>query len=176
MGTDTVTLGPSVTMTTKPEITLDMFLDRKYGTTLNDLSTRANSLINRFLKYVDEMHPLKPNTRENTAKLQSQFLLIAQGILDSESPADAMLCWDVLLFVALKNRDLVFNEKNACRHYNVMPQAQQQSFLHLMTLVLTTMDIRTRKAALRTKPLETVYPFLNEKQKTNLTAYYAKNV
>lgn len=157
-------------------MTLDEYLKGKYQKTRDDLSSRAKMLIGRVEKYVDTMNLRVINSQENIVKQQSAFLQTMLGILESES-ADAMLMWDVLLFMANKHESDLFNDRTACRLYHLIPDAQQRNFLALMTLVVSTANVRNRVAALRTCPLSTITALLpNEKQRANLAAYYATNV
>lgn len=179
MTTQVKKIGRGVNLIQKIEpvtMTLDEYLQGKYKVTRDELSARSKMLIGRIEKYVDTMNLRTINTQENIVKQQSAFLQTVLGILESDSK-DAMLMWDVLLFMAYKHESDLFNDRTACRMYHLIPEAQQRPFLALMTLVVSTANVRNRANALRTCPLSTVTALLsNDTQKTNLAAYYATNV
>lgn len=172
-------IGRGVRMSQPVEVvtmTLDEYLKGKYQKTREDLSSRVKMLVGRIEKYVDTMNLRVINSQENIVKQQAAFLQTMLGILESES-SDAMLMWDVLLFMANKHESDLFNDRTACRMYHLINESQQRPFLALMTLVVSTANVRQRANALRTCPLSTVTATLsNEKQKANLAAYYATNV
>lgn len=157
-------------------LSLDDFIKGKYKTTRDTFNNRVSMLIGRLEKYIDTMHARAMNTPENITKQQSTFLQTLLGILDSD-PQDALLCWDILMFLASKHEHDLFNDRMACRLYNTLPVGQQQPFLSLMTLVVNTANVRSRATYLRTCNLSTITPHLsNEKQRANLAAYYASNL
>lgn len=157
-------------------LTLDEFIKGKYNTTRDTFSRRVEMLLGRIEKYIETMHARAINTPESITKQQSAFLQTVLGILDSE-PQDALLCWDILMFLAAKHEPELFNDRMACRFYNNLPVAQQQPFLSLMTLVVNTANIRNRATYLRTCNLATITPQLSsERQRSNLAAYYAANL
>ena len=157
-------------------LSLDEFIQGKYKTTRDQFSKRVEMLLGRLEKYIESMHSRAMNTPDNITKQQGAFLQTVLGILDSD-PQDAMLCWDILMFLAAKHEHDLFNDRMACRLYNNLPVAQQQPFLSLMTLVVNTANVRNRATYLRTCNLSTITPLLsNEKQRANLAAYYASNV
>lgn len=177
MTTKEIGRGVRLTQTVEPvTLTLDEYLKGKYQITREDLSSRSKMLIGRIEKYVDTMNLRVINSQDNIIKQQAAFLQTMLGILESESK-DAMLMWDVLLFMAYKHEHDLFNDRTACRMYHLINESQQRPFLALMTLVVSTANVRQRAVALRTCPLASVTAVLsNEKQKANLAAYYATNV
>lgn len=157
-------------------MSLDDYLKGRYKKERSELSSRSTMLIGRIEKYIEDMKPPKMVSAAGAGKNQAFFLQTVLGILESDSQ-DAMLMWDVLLFLANKYSVELFNERMACRFYNMMPEHQQQPFLKVMNLVVATANVRRRAAALRLMPLQAITAILsNEKQKANLAAYYASNV
>jgi hypothetical protein len=158
------------------ELSLEEYLEGKYKLTTDALTPRSKMLIGRITTYIDAMKSGVPVNQADAIKNQTIFLQTMQGILESNSK-DAQLCWDVLLFLANKHSHDLFNERLACRYYNGLPDAAQHRFLALMSLVVATANIRNRVKALRDYPIEAVLKRLpTEKQKLNLSAYYASNI
>ncbi len=173
------TIGKNVRLTiptTAPQGTVDEFLLNKYKVTRADLPSRAQMLIGRLENYVKDAMPNIATTEAMVVKAQNQFYLTVLGILDSE-PAIALQVWDVLMFIAAKYENELFNDRTACRFYNGIAIDKQRAFLALMTLIIGTANIRKRERTLRTVKLETVSAVLdNERARTNLAAYYASNI
>ena len=160
----------------KSTLQLEDFLKRRYNIVEADLNTRCKMLVGRIQQYIEEMRDGKMSTQDGVVRSQGAFLQTMLGILDSE-PTDAILCWDILLFLANKHEDDLFNDRRAMRFYNRLPEANQRLFLSLMTLVLGTASPRKRVQTLKTYPIETVNVLLkNERQRTNLSGYYAANI
>ena len=157
-------------------LTLDEFIKGKYNTTRDTFSRRVEMLLGRIEKYIETMHARAINTPDSITKQQSAFLQTVLGILDSE-PQDALLCWDILMFLAAKHEPELFNDRMACRFYNNLPVAQQQPFLSLMTLVVNTANIRNRASFLKNSVITNYTAVLtDDKQRANLAAYYAANI
>ncbi len=175
----TTTIGKNVRLTipvNTPTSSLDDFILNKYKVKREELPSRAQMLIGRIESYVKDVMPNVVNTEATIVKAQNQFLLTILGILESE-PNTALQVWDILMFVAAKYENEIFNDRTACRFYNGMPAEKQRTFLALMTLIIGTANIRKRQLTLRTIRLESICDVINsEKARTNLAAYYATNV
>lgn len=157
-------------------LTVDEYLQARYKKARVDLSTRANMMIKRVEDYIEALGGRIPHSVKKITELQNGFLQTMLGILGSE-PNDALLCWDVLLFLANKNEVNLFNTRQACQHYHTLPDDRQHQFLNLMTLIVETANIRNR-ALFLTKSQITNYTEVlsNDMQRANLAAYYASNI
>lgn len=175
----TQSIGRGITLTPAKkgvQVTLEDYIQRKYSLTPENYSSRVKMLLGRIEQYIKDMREGQLVNREAMIKNQGMFLQTLLGVLDSE-PTDALVAWDMVLFMAKKHRDDLFNDRSAMRFYNHLPEANQRLFLSLMTLILGTADTRLRVNTLKTFPLESVTVLLrNEKQKSNLIAFYAANV
>ena len=157
-------------------LTLDDYLQQRYLRTREDLSSRAKMLIGRVEKYIEALGGRQPQSIPEITTLQGNFLQTVLGILSSPS-ADALMCWDVLLFLANKNAENLFNIKKASQHYHTLPTERQIPFLNLMTLVVETANIRNRATFLKNSVIANYTAILKDDiQRTNLAAYYAANI
>lgn len=154
-------------------LTVDEYLNNKYQMTRDTLDPRSKMLLSRIEKYIEEVNPTALTTAKAIVKAQDGFLNTVTGIL--ESPANqALLMWDLLMFIAAKYEHEIFNDRVACRFYNELTPDRQRAFLALMTLIISTANVRKRASALRTIPLSTITVHLRtELARTNLAAYYA---
>lgn len=172
-------IGRGVRITRKVDVvklTLEEYLKGRYNTTLDALTPRSKMMIKRIEDYIAALGMRVPQSVAKITEHQAGFLQTAMGILGSESN-DALLCWDVLLFLANKNAENLFNTKQACQHYHTLPTDKQQPFLNLMTLIVETANIRNRATFLKNSVIGNYTAVLkDEKQRANLAAYYASNI
>ena len=172
-------IGRGVRITRKVDVvklTLEEYLKGRYNTTLDALTPRSKMMIKRIEDYIEALGGRIPQSVAKITEHQTGFLQTTLGILGSESN-DALLCWDILLFLAYKNAENLFNGKKACQHYHTLATDKQQQFLGLMTLIVETANIRNRASFLRNSDLKNYTAMLtNEKQRANLAAYYASNI
>lgn len=172
-------IGSGVRITRPVEVvkyTLDEYLEARYKMTREGLSPRAQMMVKRVEDYIEALGGRVPQSVAKITEHQTGFLQTTLGILGSESN-DALLCWDILLFLAYKNAENLFNGKKACQHYHTLATDKQQQFLGLMTLIVETANIRNRASFLRNSDLKNYTAMLtNEKQRANLAAYYASNI
>lgn len=173
------TIGRNVRLTPPTTIVMgsvDDYLLDKYGKTRDDLSSRAKMLLTRLEQYIVDVSPSVASTQQSIIKAQDRFYLTIVGILESDA-TDALLMWDVLMFFGAKHEHDIFNDRTACRFYNGLSIEKQQPFLSLMTLIISTANVRKRELALRTHPLSTITAKLgSEKARANLAAYYASHI
>lgn len=173
---NTTTIGRGVRLTQPVKaitMTVDEYLNKKYNLSRETLDARSVMLLTRIEKYIEEVNPNTLTTMKAVVKAQDGFLNTVTGILESP-PNQALLMWDLLMFIAAKYEHEVFNDRVACRFYNELSPERQRAFLSLMTLIISTANVRKRAAALRSIPMSSVTVHLRtDLARTNLAAYYA---
>lgn len=178
----TVDLGNGVTLTAKtnhpavnPEVraeSLEKFIQSKYGLAPEAYPESLNRTIRGFKQYHMNMNSRAPVSLEEAAKHQSSWFRIVAGALDSQLGESGM-CFDVILYLANRHVDDLFNERLACRAFNLLSDVVRDQFNLYQTIILGAANPRTRSRYIKTQlNLDAVSKVIrSDNQRRNLLAF-----
>lgn len=158
-------------------LTIEGFLKSKYNLEPENYTDTLKRVIRGFQGYFAVMNARCPVDLVSAAKHQTAWLRVILDALEAPT-AEAVMCFDVILFVAHQNRNDLFSDRLACRAFNLMSDSTRNLFLALQTLIINAADARKRKKYITEQVrLETITAQLRtDNQKTNLMAYFANNI
>lgn len=158
------------------KIDINTFIKGRFKVDYDELPTRAKMLITRLDEYIEAMNPFKAKNTTEIIKQQTNLLNTYLGILSSESDVTAIV-WETLLFQAKQNADGVFSPRAINQHYNQLPVKSRDLFANLNALIIGSADAGSRKIFLSRYRLDIILKDLpTDKQRANLTEFYAKSI
>lgn len=178
------TLAKGVTISTpasaSPEtkaVTIEGFIKNKYNLDPENYTDTLKRVIRGFNAYNSVMNARCPVDLTSAAKHQERWLRVILDALEAPT-ADSIMCFDAILFLANHNRETLFNDRLACRAFNLMSDQIRDLFLALQTLITNAANPRTRAKYIKEQVrLDKITSLLrSDNQKTNLQAYFARNL
>lgn len=175
-------LGNGITLT-KPadegvrNQTLEGFLESKYGLRPEQYSEYLKRTIRGFEQYHANMNKRVPVSLEEAARHQASWFRTVAGALDSTT-GDSMICFDVILHLAYRHCDDLFNERLASRAFHLLPQNIRDVFTVYQTIIVNAADARTRHRYIKKNlSLDALGAAIkSDNQRANLLAYLSSQI
>lgn len=157
--------------------TLEKFLLTKYGLNEDSYSPSLKRTIRGFETYHMSMNSRAPVTLDEAAKHQGNWFRIVAGALDGEL-GDSTVCFDTILYLAARHADDLFNDRLACRGFNLLGDVIRDQFNLYQSIIVNAANPRTRAHYVKNQlNLDAVSRTIrSDNQRRNLLAYLSSVV
>lgn len=157
--------------------TLEGFLISKYNLHPDQYTDALKRTIRGFETYHKNMNKRVPVSLAEAAKHQTSWLRTVTGALDASS-GEANVCFDVILHLAYRHSDDLFDDRLACRGFNEMAPVSRDLFTLLQTIIVNAANPRTRARYINNQLNKEALgrAIRSENQRRNLLAFLASVV
>lgn len=133
--------------------TPEEFIRNKYHLNPEQYSSKLKLIVHGIETYIQNMRSGPIVTPQEGVRHQLAWLRTVLAALDGNYD-EASVCFDVILYMASKYRNDLFNARLSCRFFNLMQEGTQRTFLSLQKDIIGAADPRGRKAFLANTNIE----------------------